>query len=473
MGNYDKTDFDNIYRRLTTPLWGVLLFSILTMFGLVFLATSGQDQNAISSSVKLAHAAFASIDKKVATITRETAYWDQAVDNLVTTVNPVWADDNLGPHLNETYGTSSSYVIRGNNQVVYSSIDGERKADDPFVRFSGGLDTLMRKVRSGSPSSGPTPATGLIHDTDGIHIAAVAALTTYFTKNGEDIIQATDSALLLTRKIDEDVLSELADNYLLHNLQIELSPETTSKVSIPLFAVDSSQIGIAFWEPDLPGKQILFVLIVSIFGVLALIGAVVVLFLHRVKIFSLSLEQKTVLLTQQATIDQVTGLPNRALLFDRLSQAIEQARREDRKLCLFFADLDMFKEVNDTLGHAAGDLLLKKVGERLSQIVRNVDTVARLGGDEFIILINNIELASAPEIVAKNILESLALPFDLDGHQAFVTVSLGAAVFPDDGEKAEHLLQHADAAMYQSKHQGRNTFRLFTTEENDQSISVS
>lgn len=169
----------------------------------------------------------------------------------------------------------------------------------------------------------------------------------------------------------------------------------------------------------------------------------------------------------QATIDQITGLPNRSLLFDRLARSIEHARREQRNVGLIFVDLDHFKQVNDTRGHAAGDQLLKLIGERLVNLVRQEDTVARLGGDEFIILLNDVDLPNGPETVATKIIDVFAPAFELDGIETFVTASLGVAIYPDDGEESEVLLQHADAAMYKSKRQGRNTFRFFTPGLND------
>jgi diguanylate cyclase (GGDEF)-like protein/PAS domain S-box-containing protein len=173
-------------------------------------------------------------------------------------------------------------------------------------------------------------------------------------------------------------------------------------------------------------------------------------------------------LLQQATIDHVTGLPNRALLFDRLALAMEHARREQRHIGLIFVDLDHFKQINDSRGHVAGDQLLEKAGKRLSNLIRQEDTVARLGGDEFIILLNDIELPNGPEIVAKKIIDAFIDPFDLEGRETFTTASLGISIFPEDGEDAETLLQNADAAMYKSKRSGRNTFRFFTPGLNDQ-----
>lgn len=178
-------------------------------------------------------------------------------------------------------------------------------------------------------------------------------------------------------------------------------------------------------------------------------------------------------LLEQATIDQVTGLPNRALLFDRLAQATQHVRLEKRNIGLIFVDLDRFKQINDTRGHAAGDQLLKEIGNRLSTLIRHEDIVARLGGDEFIILLHDVEMPNGPEIVADKIIDSFASPFDIEGRETFITASLGISIFPDDGEEAETLLQNADAAMYKSKEQGRNTFRFFTPGLNDQAVQHS
>ena len=173
-------------------------------------------------------------------------------------------------------------------------------------------------------------------------------------------------------------------------------------------------------------------------------------------------ERATKQLLQLATIDHVTGLPNRALLFDRMTQAIEHAKRENRMVGLIFVDLDQFKQINDTRGHSAGDHLLKQVGGRLGQLVRQGDTVARLGGDEFIILLHDIDQSNDTEVVAKKIVDAFQLPFDIEKGLFYVTGSLGVSVFPHDGEDPETLLQNADVAMYKSKRQGRNTYHLFT-----------
>ena len=179
-----------------------------------------------------------------------------------------------------------------------------------------------------------------------------------------------------------------------------------------------------------------------------------------------SAEEKVV---QLAYFDELTGLPNRRLFNDRLSMALASAHRDKQMLAVMFIDLDRFKEVNDSLGHNAGDTLLKLVSERIINTLNEGDTLARLGGDEFIVLceINNVEGAIT---LAESILNHLNTPFKLEGFEVGVTASIGAAVYPDDGLDSETLLKHADIAMYRSKDVGRNSFQLFQPSMNARSL---
>ncbi len=169
-------------------------------------------------------------------------------------------------------------------------------------------------------------------------------------------------------------------------------------------------------------------------------------------------------LQHQATFDAVTDLPNRSLALDRLVSAIEAARRRASCVYVLFIDVDHFKKINDTLGHTAGDRLLRQLAQRLKASVRQMDTVARLGGDEFVVILGDVRLPDDAAAVAGKIAEACSRPFLLDGQETFVTVSVGAAAFPEDGDDAEDLLRSADAAMYVGKENGRGQVHFFTPE---------
>ena len=162
-----------------------------------------------------------------------------------------------------------------------------------------------------------------------------------------------------------------------------------------------------------------------------------------------------------ANHDVLTGLPNRLLLTDRLQHAIDQSRRTGTQTGVLFLDLNRFKQVNDSLGHDLGDMLLEKIASRLKHLVRESDTVARLGGDEFVLVLAALDSIETMAAVAEKVLESVAAPISLAGHELNITTSIGGSVFPKDGHDVATLLKHADLAMYQAKELGSASFRFY------------
>lgn len=165
--------------------------------------------------------------------------------------------------------------------------------------------------------------------------------------------------------------------------------------------------------------------------------------------------------------DALTNLPNRTLLMERLSHALAHAHRHSQMVAVMFLDLDRFKNINDTLGHAVGDQLLKSVAERLSECVREDDTVARLGGDEFVIILEGVSSIQDVAGVAQKLINALERPVILERQEMFVTTSIGISVYPDDGDSADILIKHADTAMYRAKEQGRNNGQFYTADMNE------
>ena len=186
---------------------------------------------------------------------------------------------------------------------------------------------------------------------------------------------------------------------------------------------------------------------------------------HYVGVFSDITERKEAEahLTSLAYSDPLTGLPNRTLAMDRLRQAVLQAERPGRSVGVLFLDLDGFKDVNDSLGHPAGDEVLVAVAQRIRETVRKGDTVARLGGDEFTVILPEVRDGTEVAPVARKLIESLAGAYRVADTDIFITASIGAAVYPYDGSNAETLIQNADAAMYHAKDAGKNTFQFFSS----------
>jgi diguanylate cyclase (GGDEF)-like protein/PAS domain S-box-containing protein len=177
-------------------------------------------------------------------------------------------------------------------------------------------------------------------------------------------------------------------------------------------------------------------------------------------------KQAEATITFQAYHDQLTGLPNRALFHDRMGQAMVQAKRQGQSMAVMFLDLDRFKVVNDTLGHPVGDILLQAVAQRLKACLREGDTLSRIGGDEFMLLLPQIRNRDNVIFIAEKVLSALKSPFTIDGNEIFIGVSIGIALYPEDGDSRESLVKHADIAMYHAKDHGRNNFKFFTSELN-------
>jgi diguanylate cyclase (GGDEF)-like protein len=195
---------------------------------------------------------------------------------------------------------------------------------------------------------------------------------------------------------------------------------------------------------------------------LSALGSVLILIINGVIVYFLSIKNSKAILWNQANFDSLSGLPNRDLLRDRLAQEIKKSDRSKLPLALILIDLDQFKEVNDSLGHDMGDVLLKEAAARIENCVRDSDTVARLGGDEFTVLIPHLSNTSRVDDIAQKIITRLAEPFYLRNEVIQISASLGISFYPDDAASIDDLMKNADQAMYVSKKEGRNRYSHFT-----------
>jgi len=191
----------------------------------------------------------------------------------------------------------------------------------------------------------------------------------------------------------------------------------------------------------------------------------------RAQMMAEAAEEAAARMAHMAQHDFLTGLPNRSLLTDRLAQAMALARRHDKKVALMYLDLDHFKHINDSLGHAVGDQLLQSAARRLQACVRLSDTVCRQGGDEFVVLLTEVQTVRDACLTAEKLLSVMAEPHLIDSHRLHVTPSIGISLYPDHGEDIETVVQNADIAMYHAKRSGRNTYRVFAPEMNVRAVA--
>lgn len=180
----------------------------------------------------------------------------------------------------------------------------------------------------------------------------------------------------------------------------------------------------------------------------------------EVRLLYKQLDQYNQVLESLALHDALTGLPNRRLLMDRLSLAIAHAHRNKCTMAVMNLDLDGFKQINDTLGHDAGDILLGMVAARLVGTVRQEDTVARLGGDEFVIALWELSHSDGVAELASKVVQAVSRPYNIQGHGVRMTVSIGVSIYPTHGDKVDMLMKNADLALYEAKHTGKNAYRI-------------
>ena len=246
----------------------------------------------------------------------------------------------------------------------------------------------------------------------------------------EEVIKKTTDLLYLDRRVDKNRPNEIRDS--INKIGFHIGQATGRKRTGETFPLEIMTV-------SLKGSE----------------GVVVVI---RDITERRQTEEK---IQQMAYHDSLTGLPNRKLFSDRLDIALAQAQRNQKKVGIAMLDLDNFKDVNDTLGHAMGDLFLKAMAERLSAELREGDTVARFGGDEFMLILPDLKVIEDAIQVAQKIVDSFCKPFLVDTHQLVVTTSIGIAVYPDDGTDDDILLRNADIAMYQAKQAGRARYQLY------------
>ncbi|MCG7391963.1 EAL domain-containing protein [Microvirga sp. ACRRW] len=413
------------------------------------------------------------------------AVWNDTVRQLNQhPLDEKWIHANIGGWLHLTFDQDRTYILNPQDQPVDVVIDGTRVSLDAFEEVRTSFQELIRGLRNDAgqtrqnSSSHFAPGAYLksgraLHDTRLLKLlgrpAAVSAMK--IVPEDDDLIQVPGSEFLLVsvRFLDGNFLTHLAEQNLIERLRFSLTNEPgENEVGVPLRSDEGKHIGYFIWKPELPGTTILRTFGPSIIAVCALLICVMALLARSLR-RSMSKLRKAVMELRASEAqahhlafhDVLTGLPNRAMFDERLDHTLAGAGPQD-KLAILMLDLDRFKHVNDTLGHQAGDCVVREFGQRLSLLLRGSDTIARLGGDEFAVVLAGIGEREDVERICARILDAVHKPFEISGKQAFVGVSIGVALAPEAGLERVDLMRKADIALYQAKSEGRNSYRIFT-----------
>lgn len=453
-----SSDFRRSFlREVLVPLVAILLLTFVGAGAALFIGTSLTNTEARHQQQRMIEASFSQSLNEHLRQLHSLSRWGPFEQHLAEGNSSRWLDDNIGLWLYEMFGHQLILVLDQQNQIVRVWREGQPvsvPADDPLI--------------------GEVLQSPLVNDPARQDNADYARITNRAAALAVGNIQRDDNALprfrLVSLKfLDDGYLAGLAERNQLQGLHFsDGTPQPGTGARYLLIAQAGEAVGYLNWIPSRPGAQMLRTIGPSTGLAVLAISLLCLYMVRRLWNSSVNLSQSMLRLGASeaqaqhlAFHDVLTGLPNRALVEDRLTQALALATRHDQRVALLLIDLDRFKTINDTHGHHAGDELIIAVAQRLSNIVRASDTVGRIGGDEFIVVMPDVDNIGQVQSLAQRIIDELSEPFTLFGSDVWSGASIGLALAPKDGVDRLELMRKADIALYEAKSGGRGTYRQF------------
>ncbi len=471
--------FHGDLRRLTTIIavaivfFGVLLLAVITYAGWKANETANERESMLVDNA---------LNESIARVLNElksVAWWDDPIVKITDkSIDLEFTDANFGNFLTETYAQDEVYILNANDHPIYGFAKEQRLDPSAFEERRPALAALIDEIRRDDHSKlKPRPDivgesmkryhvlvpaesarwAGHIVLVDGR--PAVVAGMTIVPNIDATLLKGTPNLLLSITYIDKDFMSDIGHTLLLPDLALTSQPSQADGIVSKAFVGDDSiSAGFLNWTTRRPGHILLTIILP-----LVALGVLATGYLSRTMFRRL--RRASDALRHEAKHDALSGLPNRVEMIDKIENFFHRQRIERTKLraVAAYIDIDRFKDINDTLGHEAGDQLIKAVGERLKARLRPQDFLSRFGGDEFAILAMP-KGSGRHAAIAERIAQVFALPFSIQGQSIRVTASVGLAVAPDNGVTADQLIRHADIALYEAKNQGRDRAVMFSAE---------
>lgn len=458
MLNTRRAKFRRTFSMLVLASFVVVFAVAAMLLGGFLLWSAGQiDENAVARQAQRVIHAIQSIRTSTPREQESVAIWDDAVV-AARNRNQDWLQTNIGKWMFDYFGHDESYVLAPDDRPVYASVDGRTRGLAAFDSRQAAIlplvDDLRKLTAAGYLDSPPHVVDYVLVDGR----PAVASVMPLVSDSGNIQQPAGREAVLVTiARLDIDFELRMIDRYMTEVGRF--TTVTSAAADIEAFPV-TNRAGriVAFfeWLPLRPGQELLQRTAPALLVAFVFVSLLVSLLIYRLRRALRALEFKRIDAERQATEDALTGLPNR-LSFDRqFNGRLEAIKLRDPPTALLMLDLDRFKQVNDTLGHHAGDELIRAVADRLRAVIGPTDVLARLGGDEFAILhacyAGTVEVAA----LAQRIVDTIAKPFRVQGSDAFVGVSIGIVVATAGQRDSHELSRKADIALYEAKSAGRN-----------------
>jgi diguanylate cyclase (GGDEF)-like protein len=461
-------------RQFVFTIGVVLTLTLSILFLFMFTAMTRVDQQALSRQHGFVSRALEAEIAQIPLDQESVTIWDDAVLQVEADNQPFMVE-SFGQWMGTYYGFDRAYVLDPADNAVHAMIDSVT-VDVSAYATENQLAPIVRRLRGRmaevSAAGSDSSAIGELGEIAFVRLKGVPAIASVkpIVPSTDAILQKPGSEFLhvVVQAVDEDFVRVIAEQYALEGAHVAPAAHRPKPLSsVPLTDESEELFGYIEWEGYRPGLHVITELSPGLAGSIIIGVGLVVWLTQRVLRSSTELQVSEAQAQFLAFHDTLTGLPNRALFEDRLERALLGMRRSRTKVALHYIDLDRFKHVNDTLGHAAGDELVRQVATRIRSLVRETDTVARLGGDEFAVVQTEIANDKAAEDLASRTLAALSEEFDLGGERAHISASVGIVLSTGPDSLASELMRKADIALYEAKSRGRSRFQIFIGDMDD------
>ncbi len=449
-----------------------VLFSIGMLFATQVYSAWEVDREAREHAEEVVGNGFGDYSRWLAAKAVPQAYWDDAVVKLDNHFDPRWASVYIGNYFWQTAGFEIALVIDRNGKVVFASHEGKPmspRATTDALKAAQPLIALVRKAEAKRPPPiYPIPDGWRI---DNVESAAPARVAEDPFLMSATLVQPDTRArlkgsrapiIVLGKQLDETLLQQISQRFALENPRLFLNSPPTGKflASITFDGIDGRRVAGLSWTPSRPGQKLLEKVAPALMAFALLILIVSVALWNRGQRLIRSLVESESQANRLAYSDPLTGLPNRTMLDREFARRVALLSKGESSFAVHCIDLDMFKSVNDSFGHLAGDELIRLIGDRLRNLCRPDDFLVRFGGDEFVILQSNARRARATRL-AKRVVSALAEPVQLEAGRVIVGASVGIVICLDPELSPEEYLRRSDMALYRAKEIGRSTHVFF------------
>ncbi|CDX43589.1 Periplasmic sensor diguanylate cyclase/phosphodiesterase [Mesorhizobium sp. SOD10] len=460
-------------RQVTLTVLTLAAFALAIVVGFGFYAASQADDASLERQKMFIADG---LQDKIAAVEREQesiSVWDDSVINAKAG-NQLWMTENLSVWMYTYYGHNRVYVLDSANHPIHAMREGKLVEVSAYGEDQPTLLPIIEKLRRMLAGPPQTDAHGqpmkmvaedLVSLDGALAIVSVAPLVPSSDRVSQ--AQGTEYLHVSVEFISDAVVHKIAGKYLLEGARLVPLSEPVGPAAVPLVDSRGVILGHIGWDQLRPGLALVRKIAPALAIALLLAGGVLVFLLSRLRRASAALQTSQDQAQYLAFHDTLTGLPNRALFEDRLRRTLLFASKDGTRVALLYLDLDRFKHINDTLGHPAGDELVRQTAARLKHTIREVDTVARLGGDEFAIILLDVPDVGSAEDIADRLLMKLREPFRLIDDQVFVSASVGIALSSGSDTDADDLLRKTDIALYEAKKNGRGRYQVFAGDMDD------